>query len=188
MGIDLKAGGRRPNRTRRHATTPNVYHQLLIKLYSFLARRTESDFNKVVADRLQMTRTSRPPLTLKHIVKYTAGKLSKTAVIVGNVLDDPRVVEVPVGLKICALKVSETARARILAAGGEVLTFDQLAQQNPTGSQVVLLRGKRTARKQYKHFGELPGTPGSKARPYTRSKGRKFEMARGRRKSRGFKV
>jgi large subunit ribosomal protein L18e len=165
-----------------------VYHQLLIKLYSFLARRTESDFNKVIAHRLQMTRTSRPPLTLKHIVKHMTGKLHKTAVIVGNILDDPRIVEIPVGLKVCALKVSETARARILAVGGEVLTFDQLAQQNPVGAQVVLLRGKRTARKQYKHFGASPGTPGASARPYTRSKGRKFEKARGRRKSRGFKV
>jgi large subunit ribosomal protein L18e len=30
--------------------------------------------------------------------------------------------------------------------------------------------------------------PGSTTKPYVRAKGRKFEKARGRRKSRGFKV
>ena len=34
-------------------------------------------------------------------------------------------------LKICALRVTESARARILAAGGEIITFDQLALQAP---------------------------------------------------------
>jgi large subunit ribosomal protein L18e len=52
----------------------------------------------------------------------------------------------------------------------------------------VLLRGKKTARKAAKHFGASPGASNSKARPYVRAKGRKFEKARGRRKSRGFKV
>ena len=32
------------------------------------------------------------------------------------------------------------------------------------------------------------GVPGSHAKPYVRSKGRKFERARGRRKSKGYKV
>jgi large subunit ribosomal protein L18e len=91
-------------------------------------------------------------------------------------------------LRIAALRFSDTAKARIEKAGGETLTLDQLAQENPTGSGVVLLRGKRNARKQYKHFGASPGTPGATARPYVRSKGRKFEKARGRRKSRAFKV
>ena len=34
-------------------------------------------------------------------------------------------------LKVCALRVTESARARILAAGGEIITFDQLALQAP---------------------------------------------------------
>lgn len=32
------------------------------------------------------------------------------------------------------------------------------------------------------------GVPGSTAKPYVRAKGRKFERARGRRKSRGYKA
>ena len=35
--------------------------------------------------------------------------------------------------QVCALKFTETARARIVKAGGECLTFDQLALQAPLG-------------------------------------------------------
>ena len=93
---------------------------------------------------------------------------------------------------VCALRFTETARARILAAGGECITFDQLALRAPTGSGCVLLRGPLKAREVYKHFGKAPGTPGSRQKPYVRvnnkHKGRKFEQARGKRKSRGFRV
>lgn len=134
-----------------------------------------------------MSRVNRCALSLRHIAKYLGDKTERVVVVVAPVLDDPRLIEVP-KVTVCALRVSETARQRILAAGGEVLTFDQLAQQNPLGQGVLLLRGKRTAREAYEHFGKPPGTPGSKARPYLISKGRKFERARGRRKSRGYKV
>ena len=72
-------------------------------------------------------------------------------------------------------------------AGGEILTFDQLALAAPNGSNCVLLRGPKNARETVKHFG-APGVPGSHAKPFVRSKGRKFEKARGRRKSCGFKA
>ena len=56
----------------------------------------------------------------------------------------------------------------------------------------MLLRGPLKAREVYKHFGKAPGTPGSRQKPYVRvnnkHKGRKFEQARGKRKSRGFRV
>ncbi len=40
-----------------------------------------------------------------------------------------------------------------LQAGGECLTFDQLALERPTGKNCVLLRGQKTAREAVKHFG-----------------------------------
>mmetsp|Transcript_31245 Transcript_31245/g.78957 ORF Transcript_31245/g.78957 Transcript_31245/m.78957 type:complete len:98 (-) Transcript_31245:90-383(-) len=95
--------------------------------------------------------------------------------------------EVP-KMKVCALKFTETARARILKAGGECITFDQLALSHPTGSGCVLLRGPKNSREANKHFGRAPGVPGSSTKPYVRSKGRKFEKARGRRGSRGYKA
>eukprot|EP00850_Spirogloea_muscicola_P018371 SM000167S02984 [mRNA] locus=s167:232279:233255:- [translate_table: standard] len=111
----------------------------------------------------------------------------KIAVIVGAITDDVRQYEVP-ALRVAALRFTETARARILKAGGECLTFDQLALISPTGTNTVLLRGPKNAREAVKHFGRAPGVPHSHTKPYVRSKGRKFEKARGRRKSRGFKA
>jgi hypothetical protein len=52
----------------------------------------------------------------------------------------------------------------------------------------ILLRGPKNAREAVRHFGKAPGVPHSHTKPYVRSKGRKFEKARGRRNSRGFKV
>ncbi len=113
-------------------------------------------------------------------------KEDKIAVIVGTVTDDVRVLTIP-KLTVCALRFTAAARARIVKAGGECLTFDQLALRAPTGANTVLLRGQRSTREAVKHFG-APGVPGSNAKPFVRAKGRKFEKARGRRKSRGYKV
>merc|ERR1711924_73824 len=146
MGIDIKAGGRVKNGNRTSPTTENVYIRLLVKLYRFLARRTEANFNKVVLKRLFMSRHNRPPLSLSKLSKFMRQQEGKMAVIVGTVTDDVRMLECPKGLKICALRVTETARARVLAAGGEIITFDQLAQLYPTGSNCMLLRGPRFAR------------------------------------------
>merc|ERR1711975_206907 len=141
MGIDIKAGGRVKQSHRQAPTTENVYIRLLVKLYRFLARRTESKFNAVVLKRLFMSRMNRPPLSLSKLAKFMRNKDGKMAVIVGTITDDVRMLECPKNLKVCALRVTESARARILAAGGEIITFDQLAQLFPTGSNCVLLRG-----------------------------------------------
>ena len=133
-----------------------------------------------------MSRVNRPPLSIARLVRYMKGKENKTAVIVGTVTDDVRLLEVP-KLTVCALRFTRSAHDRIVKAGGRCLTFDQLALKAPTGSNTVLLRGPKNAREAVKHFG-APGVPGSTAKPHIRSKGRKFERARGRRKSRGFKV
>ncbi|KAK3441582.1 hypothetical protein EUGRSUZ_B01908 [Eucalyptus grandis] len=114
-------------------------------------------------------------------------KEDKIAVVVGTVTDDIRVYDVP-ALKVTALRFTETVRARIEKAGGECLTFDQLALRAPLGQNTILLRGPKNAREAVKHFGPAPGVPHSHTKPYVRSKGRKFERARGRRNSRGFRV
>ncbi|GLI58944.1 hypothetical protein VaNZ11_000732, partial [Volvox africanus] len=187
MGIDLKAGGRSKKVHRTAPKSQNVYLALLVKLYRFLVRRTNSKFNKVILKRLFMSRTNRPPLSLSKLATFMKGKEDKVAVIVATITDDVRLFEVP-KLRVVALRFTETARARITKVGGECLTFDQLALERPTGKNCVLLRGPKSHREAVKHFGPAPGVPGSTTKPYVRSKGRKFEKARGRRKSRGFKV
>jgi ribosomal protein L18E len=103
-----------------------------------------------------MSRINRPPVSISRIVANTSEKSNnKTIVIVGTVTDDNRLLTVP-KLSVAALRFTATARARILAAGGEVLTLDQLAQRAPTGSNTLLLRGPKNSREAVKHFGFGP--------------------------------
>jgi len=183
QGIDIK----RHHVKNGHRVAPksqDVYLSLLVKLYRFLARRTEAGFNKVVLKRLFMSRLHRPPVSLSRIVRHTKALENNTVVVVGTITDDSRMLDVP-KLSVAALRFTKSARARILKAGGEALTLDQLALRAPTGSKTVLLRGAKNAREAVKHFGMGPHRH---KKPYVRSKGRKFHKARGKRTSRGFKV
>jgi large subunit ribosomal protein L18e len=192
MGIDLKAGGRRTGHTvsSKVIKTANPYNRLLIKLYKFLARRTDSKFCATVVKRLHMSKTNQPPMGLDRLATQLKGKDGKIGVIVGKITDDVRMMEVP-QMSVCALSFTENARKRIIAAGGECLTFDQLALRAPTGANTVLLRGPKS-RKALAHFGHSTTVTNEHThngvKPYVRAKGRKFEKARGRRASCGFKV
>jgi len=181
MGIDLIAGGRVKNRSFRSTSSANTYLRLLIKLYKFLARRTDSKFNQVVLKRLNQSRVTKYPMSLSRIAKNLKNNkdVNKIVVVVATVTNDNRFLDVP-KLNVCALRFTEKARQRILAAGGQVFTFDQLAQKAPTGTNTLLLRAPRR-REVLKHFGPAPGLPGSHTKPYVRSKGKCVENARGRR-------
>lgn len=194
MGIDLKAGGRRTGHksSTREVKTKDPYRRLLINLYKFLSRRTDSAFCGVVARRLHMSRVNAPPLSLSRLTRCMKGdeNAKKIAVAVTKITDDVRLTEVP-KMSVCALGFTANAKKRIEASGGECLTFDQLALRRPTGADTVLLRGPKD-REALRHFGHStsvnnPNTH-THVKPYVRSKGRKFEKARGRRRSCGFKV
>lgn len=170
MGIDLKAGGRRVGgHQRKEPKSNNVYLRLLVKLYRFLARRTGSKVNKTILQRLFMSKVNRPPLSLSKLAQHMKEKpADKIAVVVGAITDDVRLLDVP-KLRVAALRFTHTARARIVNAGGECITFDQLALATPTGESAVLLRGTK-AREAVKHFG-APGVPNSHAK-YVRCEAR----------------
>ncbi|KAG5928586.1 ribosomal 60S subunit protein L18A [Claviceps africana] len=185
MGIDLN----RHHVKGTHRSNPksdNVYLKLLVKLYRFLSRRTDANFNKVVLRRLFMSKINRPPVSLSRIVGNINkdGEEKRTVVVVGTVTDDNRLLTFP-KVNVAALRFTNTARARIVKAGGEAITLDQLALRAPTGSNTLILRGPKNAREAVKHFGMGPH---KHKKPHVVSKGRKFERARGRRRSRGFKV
>lgn len=192
MGIDLTAGGRRVgHNVRTTPTSKDVYLKLLVKLYEFLARRTGSKFAETIAKRLCQSRLHKAAISLSRIARFSKGKEDKTVVVVGPVTNDVRLLDVP-KLTVCALRFTEDARARILKAGGECITFDQLALRAPKGTNTLLLRGQISTRESVRHFGHStsPNNPHTHdgVKPYVRSKGRKFERARGRRRSNGFKV
>jgi large subunit ribosomal protein L18e len=191
MAIDLIRGGRIANRGIRKAKTTNTYIKTLIKLYAFLSRRTESRFNTTVHKRLNQSRLNRYPISISRIAStLTHDKApvaegqtkfnSRILAVVGSVTNDTRLLNVPEGLRVCALRFTNEARQRILAAKGQCLTFDQLAQLAPTGKNVLLVRGPRD-REAKRHFGLYPGQRGSHTAPRVRSEGRHFERARGRR-------
>jgi large subunit ribosomal protein L18e len=187
MGIDINHKNDRKVR-RKCPKSKDVYLLLLVKLYRYLARRSGAKFNKIVLKRLFMSKINRPPVSLARLDRKMKdeSRCKKTAVVVGTITNDVRLFDFP-KMSVCALHVTEQARARILKAGGEILTFDQLALRSPKGENSVLLSGPRNSREANRHFGRGPGTKHSHTKPYTRSKGRKFEKARGRRASCGYK-
>ena len=164
----------------------------LIKLScSFLARRADSKFAATIVKRLRMSRINNAPISISRLARFMKSKDDKTAVIVGAVTDDSRLLEIP-ALTVAALRFTETARARIVKAGGECITLDQLALRAPKGSNTVLLRGSKSSREAVSHFGHRTSVNNPHThdgvKPRVISKGRKFEKARGRRRSNGFKV
>merc|ERR1719430_1676303 len=187
MGKDISHRFDRKVR-RTEPKSEDVYLRLLVKLYRFLVRRTDSKFNKIVLKRLFMPRVHQPPISLARVAAQAKmpGRKGKIVCVVGTITDDNRFYNVP-KMTVCALRCTARSRARIEKAGGEVITFDVLARRAPLGKNTLLIQGRRKARKAYKSFGRAPGLPGSHTKPIVRSKGRKFERARGRRSSCGYK-
>ncbi|AET37810.1 60S ribosomal protein eL18 Ecym_2053 [Eremothecium cymbalariae DBVPG len=186
MGIDHASKQHKRSGHRTAPKSDNVYLKLLVKLYSFLARRTDAPFNRVVLKSLFLSKTNRPPVSISaiHRALKQDGAANKTIVVVGTVTADNRIFEFPKAT-IAALRFTASAKAAILKAGGEAITLDQLAVRAPKGQNTLIMRGPRNSREAVRHFGMGPHK--HKA-PRIMSKGRKFEKARGRRRSRGFKV
>ncbi|SCU97426.1 LAME_0F19636g1_1 [Lachancea meyersii CBS 8951] len=186
MGIDHTTKQHQRSGHRTAPKSDNVYLKLLVKLYTFLARRTDAPFNKVVLRSLFLSKINRPPVSVSRIAKALgqSGAGNKTIVVVGTVTEDSRIYEFPKAT-VAALRFTAGARARILKAGGECITLDQLAVRAPKGQNTLIVRGPRNAREAVRHFG---AGPHKHKAPRIQSTGRKFERARGRRRSKGFKV
>ena len=91
-------------------------------------------------------------------------------VSVATVTDDNRLLDVP-KMTVAALRFTETARAKIVKAGGKCLTLDQLIMTCPTGSNTLLLRASKD-REAKKFFGRAAGLPGSHTKPKWGTKGK----------------
>ncbi|GFQ03069.1 60S ribosomal protein l18-2 [Phtheirospermum japonicum] len=84
-----------------------------------------------------MSRVNKAPLSLSKLSALMKGKEGKIAVLVGTVTDDIRLQDEIPAMKVTALRFTKTERARIEKAGGEFLTFDQLALRAPLGQNTV---------------------------------------------------
>uniref|UniRef100_UPI00398E4610 large ribosomal subunit protein eL18 n=1 Tax=Pristiophorus japonicus TaxID=55135 RepID=UPI00398E4610 len=173
---------------RKESKSQDIYLRLLVKLCRFLAHRLNASFNNVVLKCLFVSRTNRPPLSLARLIRKMkmSSREDKTAVVVGTITDDVRIWDIP-KLKVCTLRVTDGVRLRILKSGSQIMTSDQLALAASKSQGTVLLSGPGKGREVYRHFGPAPSAPHSHTKPYICSKGRKFEKARGRRASQGYK-
>ncbi|EZG88608.1 60S ribosomal protein L18 [Gregarina niphandrodes] len=149
---------------RKECQSPSPIRKNLVTLYEFLARRTDSAFNAKVAHLLIRTNSVLAPMSVAKMAEHLKSKEDKIGCVVGTITNDLRVESIP-KMTICALRFSEAARARIEAAGGECLTFDQLAIRCPTGENCLILRGPTGNRKARKYFGNPAGNPKSHTRP-----------------------
>lgn len=140
MGLQIK-DNKKSSTKRTLSRSKNIYLNLLVKIYRFLARKTKSKFNIVVLKRLFSSRLNQPSISLSNLTKYP-NRENKILVVVGKVLNDERIPDIP-KLTICALKFSSAAKQRILNSKGSIMTFDQLAKDNPMGKNTILLRGKK---------------------------------------------
>jgi len=74
QGIDLVKRGRIKGSNKKNTRSTNLYIHLLIKLFRFLSRRTDSAFTKTVLRRLVSSRVNRPPISLTSLVKNLKGQ------------------------------------------------------------------------------------------------------------------
>lgn len=111
MGVDICHNKNQKVRC-KESKSQDVYLRLLVKLYRFLARGTNSTFNQVVLKRWFMSRTNQPPLSLSRMIQKMKlpGREGNTTVLVGTLTDDVRVQEGP-RLKVHSLHVSSRAQS-----------------------------------------------------------------------------
>uniref|UniRef100_A0A8C9M189 Large ribosomal subunit protein uL15/eL18 domain-containing protein n=1 Tax=Piliocolobus tephrosceles TaxID=591936 RepID=A0A8C9M189_9PRIM len=131
MGVDIRHN-KDPKVRRQEPKSQDIYLRLWVKLYRFLARRTNSTFNQIVLKRLFMSPTNRPPLSLSRMIRKMKlpGWENKTAMVVGTITDDARVQEPRQTLR--PLQGPEV-RARQMLTG-------QLRLQKLTPDPTVLLK------------------------------------------------
>merc|ERR1712130_506232 len=71
-GVDIRHNKDRKVR-RTEPKSQDIYLRLLVKLYRFLARRSEAKFNKIILRRLFMSKINRPPLSIARLARNLKG-------------------------------------------------------------------------------------------------------------------
>ena len=97
MGIDLEKRnrGRTKLSRRRKPKSNNIYKVLLHRLYSFLSRRTNSKFNKIVKQRLCTPKSHAQPVSLGKVVRAATLNPGKTVVVIGTIVNETRMLKLP---------------------------------------------------------------------------------------------
>ena len=114
-----------------------MVNQELLKTIRLLKKSASKEAAPIwrdVAERLSKPRSRRIIVNLSRINRYSVD--GETVLVPGKVLGSGKL-DHPV--KVAAFSFSKTARAKILEAGGEVMTIQDLINRNPKGLKVKLM-------------------------------------------------
>ena len=87
-----------------------------------------------LAERLERPRRGRAAVNLSHLNRYSGE--GSTIVVPGKVLAAGKLDH---AISVAAFKFSGSAKRKIVGAGGNALTIQQLFEQNPSGKGVKLM-------------------------------------------------
>lgn len=87
-----------------------------------------------LAERLERPRRGRAEVNLSHLNRYSDE--GSTIIVPGKVLAAGKLDH---AVSVAAFKFSGSARRKIMGAGGNALTIQQLFEQNPSGKGVKLM-------------------------------------------------
>ncbi len=109
----------------------------LRRLIRYLRKKSNEENVKIwkdIAWRLERPRRQRAEVNISKINRYT--KEGDMVVVPGSVLGagnlDHKVI-------VAAWKFSEKAKEKIIQAGGEAITIEELVERNPKGSGVIIM-------------------------------------------------
>lgn len=110
--------------------------QRLVVLLEKASRRRRAPIWRRLAALLKRPRRKQRVLNLYKIAKY-----SKPGAVIATPCKICAVGELGHSVHIACPRISKAAAEKIAAAGGKVLTFEELVASNPRGSGVLLLVG-----------------------------------------------
>ena len=102
MGIDIEHN-KDKKKHRKSPVSQDPYLRILVKLYRFLARRTDAKFNQVVLKRLFMSKINKPPISLARIVRRMKRSEGEKICVVVGTLTNPLFVTYFISMYFVAL-------------------------------------------------------------------------------------
>lgn len=114
--------------------TTNVYLYALIRALHKASRDSKAKIWRAVASLLERPKRKRVVVNIYKINKLT--RSGDVIVIPGKVLG---VGELDHMVRVAALAFSEKAKDKIIKAGGEIMSIDELIKKNPYGSNVKII-------------------------------------------------
>jgi len=113
----------------------NIWLRLLISKLKKYSNIYKSNVWRSVAQELEKPARRRVAVNLSRINRNATN--GSVVVVPGSVLSSGLLTK-PV--KVAAYRFSASARKKIMEAGGEPLTLEELLEQNPAGKKVIILK------------------------------------------------